>query len=191
MQEPSLPPLPLPSTYSLLYSCCCCSRFLILQTIAKKGSLRSKLMARRLTSIKHRHIQALLLTEKSTRKTARKAECSERTIRRIRSNVRRFGATQPPPNKTGRHSSITACMRDALCNKLKKESWMYREEIVSYFRDEFNVEVSPSSVTQALQSIKWSKKVSRRVAKQRNSVLRHLYHYKLSKYKSYHLNLHR
>lgn len=85
-------------------------------------------MARQLTSIKHKHIQALLLTEKLTCKIARKAECSERTIRRIRSNVRRFGATRPPPNRTGRHSSITTCMRDALRDELKNNLWMYRED---------------------------------------------------------------
>lgn len=63
---------------------------------------------------------------------------------------------------------------------------MYREEMVSFLRDEFDVDVSLSSITRALHSRRWSK-TTRRVAKQRNSLLRHLYHYKLSKYKSYYI----
>lgn len=83
--------------------------------------------------------------------------------------------------------NITTYMQNALQDQLKDKSCVDRKEIASYLQDEFDVEVSVSSVIRTMQSMGWSEKITRRVAKQRNSVLRHLYHYKLSKYKSYHL----
>jgi hypothetical protein len=85
------------------------------------------------------------------------------------------------------HRVITPIMLDALCHKLTNEPWLYRDEMVSFLRDEYEVEVSTSSITRAMQSRRWSKKVTRRVARQRISVLWHLYHYNLSRYRSYHL----
>jgi hypothetical protein len=89
--------------------------------------------------------------------------------------------------RCGDYMSITLFMLDALCHKLTNVPWLHREEMVSFLRDEYEVEVSTSSITRAMQSRRWSKKVTCRVARQRKSVLRHLYHYKLSKYRSYHL----
>jgi transposase len=59
--------------------------------------------------------------------------------------------------------------------------------MIGLFREESEVEVSPNSITYAIQTSSWSNKTTPRVARQRNSSLRHLYHYELSKYKSYHL----
>jgi hypothetical protein len=56
------------------------------------------------------------------------------------------------------------------------------KRLVSSLRDEFDVVVSVSGITRALQSVRWCKKVIRKVAKRRYSLLRHLYHYR-----AYHL----
>lgn len=95
-------------------------------------------MAPQLSDYKHEKILALLLTAKLTRELARKAEFSERTVRRIiRANFRRFGNTRPPRNRTGRSSSIAPCMLDGLCRKLSNEPWLHREEMAASLRDEW------------------------------------------------------
>lgn len=53
--------------------------------------------------------------------------------------------------------------------------------------DEFDVLVSPSSISRALRSINWSKKTARRVAQERNPDLRDFYLHNLSAFRSYHL----
>jgi hypothetical protein len=53
--------------------------------------------------------------------------------------------------------------------------------------DEFEVLVTTSAVSRALASIGWSKKVARRVAKERNPDLRDFYLHNLSAFRSYHL----
>jgi transposase len=53
--------------------------------------------------------------------------------------------------------------------------------------DEFNVLVSYSSIGRALASIKWTKKVIRRIANERNAELRDFYMHKVSAFRSYQL----
>src|SRR5450432_3231572 len=56
-----------------------------------------------------------------------------------------------------------------------------------FLSDEFNVLFSVSSIGRALTSIKWTKKVIRRIANERNAGLRDFYTHKLSTYRSYQL----
>jgi hypothetical protein len=59
--------------------------------------------------------------------------------------------------------------------------------MVVFLWDEFEVLVTTSAVSRALASIGWSKKVARRVAKERNPDLRDFYLHNLSAFRSYHL----
>jgi tricorn protease-like protein len=53
--------------------------------------------------------------------------------------------------------------------------------------DEFEVQVTTSTISRALKSIGWSKKVARRVAADRSADLRDLYLYDLSSFEPYHV----
>jgi hypothetical protein len=63
---------------------------------------------------------------------AKVAVCSRRTIQTTRSNTRKFGSTKAPPNREGRHRSITPPMLDALCEHLLDESGLYLEEMMLF-----------------------------------------------------------
>jgi transposase len=115
------------------------------------------------------------------------AGCSDRAIRRIRSNLRCFGATKAPPNGVGRRRRITPPMLDALREHLVEKPSMYLDEMVVFLWDDFGVLVTPSTISRALASIGWSKKMFRQIAGERNADLRDYYLYNLSAFRSYHL----
>lgn len=56
--------------------------------------------------------------------------------------------------------------------------------MLSFLEDKFGVVASLSSLTRALQSVAWTKKVTRRVASQREPLLRLLYSFKLAQLQS-------
>jgi transposase len=114
-------------------------------------------------------------------------ECTTRTIRRIRSNTCCFGSPKAPSNGAGRPRSITPPMLDALCERLIEKPYLYQDEMVVFLWDEFEILVTTHSISRALASIRWSKKIARRIAKERNADLRDFYLQKLSAYRSYHL----
>jgi transposase len=145
-------------------------------------------MAPNLASSQHDLIHDMIVDEKlKTRQMADVAECSERSIKAIRSNLHYFGTTKAPPNGGGRPRSITPPMLEALCEHLLEKPELYLEEMVVFLWDEFDVLVSTSSISRALKSICWSKKAARRVAQERNPDLRDFYVYNLSAFRSYHL----
>jgi hypothetical protein len=103
------------------------------------------------------------------------------------SNLRHFGSSKAPSNGGGRPRSITPPMLNALCEHLLEKPDLYLDEMVVFLWDEFEVLVTTSMVSRALTSIRWSKKVARRVAKERNPDLRDLYLHNLSDFCLYHL----
>jgi hypothetical protein len=78
-------------------------------------------------------------------------------------------------------------MLKVLREYLLEKPELYLEEMAVFLWDEFDVFVSPSSISRALRSIYWSKKTAHRVAKERNPDLRDLYLHNLSAFRSYHL----
>jgi arginine repressor len=62
-------------------------------------------------------------------------------------------------------------MLDVLCGHLLEKPELYQEEMVLFLLDEFEVHVTTSSVARALNSIGWTKKTMRCVAKGRNADL--------------------
>lgn len=57
-------------------------------------------------------------------------------------------------------------MLDALRDRLQERPDLYLNEMVEFLWEEFHVNVSTFTVSRALRSIGWSKKVSRQVAKE-------------------------
>jgi transposase len=108
------------------------------------------------------------------------ANCSTRGVRRIRSNIRYYGAPQAPQNGGGRKRSITPAMLDALCEHLLETPGLYQSEIILFLVDEFDVLVTASSIGRALRSRGWTKKQIRRIANGRNADLRDHYLYQIS-----------
>jgi hypothetical protein len=118
------------------------------------------------------------------------AGCSKRSIKSIRSNLRCFGTTKAPPNGSGRRRSITpptGGMLQALQQHLLEKPGLYLDEMALFLWDEFEAVVTAMSISRALKSIGWSKKVARSVAKERNVDLRDYYLYNFSAFHSYQL----
>jgi hypothetical protein len=64
---------------------------------------------------------------------------------------------------------------------------LYLDETAEFLYDEFDVLVSTYTVSRALRSYGWTKKVARRIAQERNADLRYHYLYQLLDFRSYHL----
>lgn len=64
---------------------------------------------------------------------------------------------------------------DALCEYLLEKPDLYRDEMVLFMLDEFDIQVTPSSIGRALKSRGWTKKTIRRIVKGRNPNLRDIY----------------
>lgn len=78
-------------------------------------------------------------------------------------------------------------MLQALQQHLLEKPGPYLDEMVIFLWDELQVVVTAMSISRALKSISWSKKVARSVAKQRNADLRDFYLHNLSDFHSHHL----
>jgi transposase len=78
-------------------------------------------------------------------------------------------------------------MLDALCDRLIEKPGLYRDEMAVFLYGEFGIQVSVSSIGRALASAKWTKKVTRRIASERNADLRDFYMHNLSEFRSYQL----
>ena len=112
------------------------------------------------------------------------AGCSINAVVRIRSNITAFGMSRSPIQRTGPHSMITPDMRASLRMYLSKRSDRYLEEMRSHLYAEFGTLPSITTISKTLKSMRWSKKINRRRAKERNDELRDFYMYKISHFHS-------
>jgi transposase len=145
-------------------------------------------MAPNLATSQHAMIQDMLIDEELTHaEMASAARCSERAIDRIISNMKSFGVTKAPPNGVGRPRRMTPVMLDALREHLIGKPELYLDEMVVFLFDDFGVLVDASTVSRALKSISWSKKMMRQIAEERNADLRDFYLHTISAFPSYQL----
>lgn len=91
----------------------------------------------------HDMIQSQSLT---TSQMADTAECSERTIKYIRRNLRLFGNVHAPPNRVGRRRSLTPLMLEALYDHLLEKPGLYLDEMAIFLWDEFQTLATTSSI---------------------------------------------
>jgi transposase len=113
------------------------------------------------------------------------AGCSRRAVHRI--SLEPTSTTMPTGKPAGRPSKITPAMRAALREILILRPELERNEIQEYFKHNFNVVVSERSIGRTLDSMGYTRKVSRRVALQQDPDLRDYYLHRISKYKSWQL----
>jgi transposase len=112
---------------------------------------------------------------------------SKRSIITISNNLRMFGDVRAPLIPGGRPRMITPFMLEALCEHLIEKSDLYLDEMADFLYDEFELLVSTYTVSRALRSQGWTKKIARRIAQERNADLRYHYLHQLSDFRSYHL----
>lgn len=87
-------------------------------------------MAPNLAPSKHDLIRAMILDKKlKTPEMANVAECSERSIKTVRSNIHYFGTTKASPNGGGRPWSIMPPVLEVLCEHLPEKPVLYQEEM--------------------------------------------------------------
>ncbi|KAK4119395.1 hypothetical protein N657DRAFT_540965, partial [Parathielavia appendiculata] len=108
------------------------------------------------------------------------AGCTDRAVRRIRSNLLRFGSTTAPPNGASRPKTVAPPMLTALFNQLSLNPCMRLEDVADFLRNEFDVDLTRFSISRALKKAKWSKKCTQNVARERNPDLRDEYMYEVS-----------
>lgn len=123
----------------------------------------------------------------SDRDIADIASCSTRTVTRVRANLRAFGAPCAPKAAGGRRSRILPHVLAALLDRLLIKPDLYLDEMADFVWEEFELSVSEDSVRRSLKSCDWSKKMTQRVACERDPDLRDACLRELSEYKSYQL----
>jgi transposase len=145
-------------------------------------------MAPNLSAAQHEQLAGMIeFSALSDVQIAEQAGCSQRAVRRIRSNTQHFDSTEAPPNGSGRPSSITPPMLSSLCDHLLEKPTLYHDKMAEYLMAEFGGHVSKYAVRRALLSIGWSRKQTRRVSQERNADLRGFHLKRLSGFSSYHL----
>lgn len=145
-------------------------------------------MAPRLPTSKLQFIRDMIESQMlTTSQMAEEAECSERTIKNIRKNLRQFGNVHAPPNRIGRRPTLTPSMLEALCDHLLEKPGLYLDEMAVFLWDEFQTLATTSSIRRALVSNGWSKKKARQIAREQSAELREYYLHNLSDFQSYHL----
>lgn len=146
-------------------------------------------MARNIDSWQRKMITHMTCSKNrlTTSQMAKVAQCSERSITKIRKNLRLFGSARSPQVSVSRQPSIAPIMFDGLCDHLAEKPGLYVEEMAIFLRDEFNILPSSSSIKRALSHAGWTKKKAQQKAKEQNPQIRDLYQHKLSDFRSYHL----
>jgi hypothetical protein len=88
-----------------------------------------------------------------------------------------FGDVRVPLIPGGCPRIISPVMLEALCNNLLVKPDLYLDEMAEILYNEFDVYASMYTISRALQSHGWTKKVARRIAQERNADLRDYYFY--------------
>ncbi len=156
-------------------------RFDMLQLHNKPGDTPlSTPMAPKLAASQHQQIEGMIQSGLTNRQIVDAVGCSKRTVSRHRANLRLFNSTKAPPNRVGCRRKILPVVGEALLHRLTEQPDLYRSDMINFLREEYDVDVSLSTVTRLLQDVDWSRKISCRVGQQQNPILRDLYLYKLS-----------
>ncbi|KAK3935442.1 hypothetical protein QBC46DRAFT_51283 [Diplogelasinospora grovesii] len=142
-------------------------------------------MAPQLDAAQRILVETLLKQGIGTQLIASKASCTVRTVQRIRLERQRSEMLTRRTARVGRRSCMTPPMREALCNALIKQPYLYRCEMANILQRRFGRTISERSIGRALRSVGWTRKTIRRVAQQRDADLRDHYLHRVSQYESY------
>ena len=161
---------------------------LLTTAVSTKGNvIYSSKMALNLAKSQHTKIRYMIHSKSfKANDIAAVASCSKRSICAINKNLCCFGSTKAPSNRARPLRSVTPPMLDALCEHLQENPGLYLYEMVNFLQTEFEVSMTVSSIRRALDSIGWTKKQIRRVAKGQNADLRDTYLYNISDFSPKH-----
>jgi transposase len=123
----------------------------------------------------------------TTSQMAEAAGCSKRLIITISANLRMFGNVRAPLIRGGRPRIISPIMLESLCDHLLEKLDLCLDEMAKFLYNEFTVLASTYTISRALRSQGWTKKVARQVVQERNADLRDYYLHQLSEFRSFHL----
>ncbi|KAJ6786763.1 hypothetical protein PWT90_07371 [Aphanocladium album] len=136
-------------------------------------------MAPRLSKLRLNELYGVLLNKFDGVETikdqelARKViDCDPRSVRRRRSNLRRYGTMDAPSKPAGRPREITENMSLALQAKLLDCPSMSLQAQAKYLFQEYGVRVSRFTIGREIKRIKWSKKRMVTFAKEQIQMLR-------------------
>jgi transposase len=148
--------------------------------------IESPIMAPHLSRSTHTLINTMMQHGFTNKDIATAAQCSSRAIQRIRLSQTSPNMPGQSTTRVGRPSRISPAMQKALQNRLDVRPDMYRCDIVNFLERKFGEKVSERAVGRALKSMVWTRKINRRIAKQRDPDLRDWYLYQIADFKSYH-----
>lgn len=144
-------------------------------------------MAPHLTRLQHAQIQTLLEDGSLSYATiASKIPCSKNAIKAISANLQRFGTTVAPHNGVGRPKRMTGEMLAALRRRLSEQPDLYLDEIADFRWEEYHVRLSRSTISRSLKEARWSYKVTRHIAQERNGDLRDEYQTEIAAFRPDH-----
>ena len=96
-----------------------------------------------------------------------------RTVERYRQSFNCYGLISVPADTGhGRHLVLNNLYTQELLGFLAERPSAYLDEMAYFLVDEYGLTVSPITVYRALKRSKWSRKVQRKIAAQRNAQLR-------------------
>ena len=144
-------------------------------------------MAPRLAASQYAQIRDMLLSGEFARwQIAKACNCSRGAVNRVSNNLRDRRPCAPS-NRSNRYRILNRPMLEALKEHLLQFPGLYLDEMAAFLQETFGVRASISTISRALDSIGWSKKVARRVAAERNADLRDWYINYISSFRSYQL----
>ena len=106
---------------------------------------------------------------------------STRTLQRMRQNWKLYGTVYIPcEDFGGRPRALSELHEQELLGYLDKRPMAYLDEMMYFLLDEFGLRVVEVTIWNALHRLGWSRKIGRKVARERNHELRDGWYVKLS-----------
>jgi transposase len=116
-------------------------------------------MAPRLSAFQRNLIASMIESGRfSNNEIADTAGTTDRSIRTIRRNIRVFGQASAPANNPGRPATLRIEMVETLIGYLHDKPNLSLQEMVWFIWDQFQVDISKSTISRALDKAGWSKK---------------------------------
>jgi transposase len=116
-------------------------------------------MAPRLSVFRRNLIASMIESGRfSNNEIADATRTTDRSIRSIHRNIRVFGQASAPMNNSGRPATLRIEMVEALIGYLHDKPDLSLQEMVWFIWDQFQVDISKSTISRALDKAGWSKK---------------------------------
>lgn len=88
-----------------------------------------------------------------------------RNVRKAKARYRLFDSTKAPPNRVGYHKKVILYKWDVLLDGLADHPTTDRSQMVTFFRNKFEDEVSLSTISYLLKDTRWIRKNCRPITR--------------------------